>query len=305
LPWALLYENHTSDATVLLNSPPEIFDTAAYKLRRERAVRRGGDSFLLREAAERLAERLATVNRRFENALDVHSRDESFAHLDGFAKNWVRQELTGEETLRAPPQSFDLVTSVLSLHATNDLPGVLIQIRNALKPDGLFVAAIFSGETLRELRDAFAQGESDVHGGVSPRVAPLADLRDLGALLQRAGFALPVADSERTIVRYRAFETLVNDLRALGETNALSGRSRKFLRRDMLAAALAHYRARHAEPDGRLRATFDIAYLTGWAPHESQQKPLKPGSAKARLADALGTAERPAGDTAPQRIKGS
>jgi SAM-dependent methyltransferase len=212
----------------------------------------------------------------------------------------VRQELTGEETLRAPPQSFDLVTSVLSLHATNDLPGVLIQIRNALKPDGLFVAAIFSGETLRELRDAFAQGESDVHGGVSPRVAPLADLRDLGALLQRAGFALPVADSERTIVRYRAFETLVNDLRALGETNALVGRSRKFLRRDMLAAALAHYRARHAEPDGRLNATFDVAYLVGWAPHESQQKPLAPGSARARLAEALATTEHGAGDITPK-----
>ncbi|MGA9794121.1 MAG: methyltransferase domain-containing protein [Rhizomicrobium sp.] len=281
-----------------MNSPPEIFDFAAYALRRERALRRGGDSFLLRDAAERLAERLGAVKRRFVNALDLQSRDESFVRLAPFAANWVRQELARDETLRAAPQSLDLVTSVLSLHAVNDLPGLLVQIRRALKPDGLFLAAVFSGETLHELREAFAQGEINVRGGASPRVAPLADLRDLGALLQRAGFALPVADSERTVVRYRAFETLVSDLRTLGETNALSQRSRKFLRRDTLAASLAHYRERHAEPDGRLRATFDIAYLTGWAPHESQQKPLKPGSAKTRLADALGTAERSAGDSA-------
>jgi hypothetical protein len=166
------------------------------------------------------------------------------------------------------------------------------------------MAAVFSGDTLRELRAAFAQGESEVSGGVSPRVAPLADLRDFGALLQRAGFALPVADNERTVVRYRAFDTLADDLRALGETNALHERSRKFLRRDVLAATLAHYRAANAEPDGRLRATFDIAYLTGWAPHESQQKPLAPGTARAKLADALGTTEHKAGDTArPTPIK--
>jgi SAM-dependent methyltransferase len=282
-----------------LNSPPKIFDANAYAQKRERAARRGGESFLLREVAEHLAYRLNAVNRQFETALDLQSRDESFSFLSPFARNWARQELSQSETLSVSPQSVDLVTSVLSLHVINDLPGLLIQIKRALKPDGLFVAAVFSGDTLRELREAFAQGESEVAGGVSPRVAPFADLRDFGALLQRAGFALPVADSERTTVRYRAFVTFTDDLRALGETNVLNERSRKFLRRDVLAATLAHYSAVNAEPDGRLRATFDIAYLTGWAPHESQQKPLRPGSAKTRLADALGIAERSAGDTAP------
>jgi hypothetical protein len=181
----------------------------------------------------------------------------------------------------------------------NDLPGALIQIRRALKPDGLFVAALFAGDTLKELRESFAAGEEGVSGGVSPRVSPFADVRDLGGLLQRAGFNLPVADTERTTVRYRRFETLVSDLRAAGETNALVQRPRKTLRRDVLAASLAHYKSFHAEEDGRLRATFDIVYLTGWTPHESQQKPLRPGSAKTRLADALGTIEQKAGDAAP------
>ena len=285
-----------------LRNPPKIFDPKAYALKRERAARRGGGSFLLHDIAEHLAQRLGAVNRRFENALDLQSRDESFSLLSPFAQDWTRAGLPESEILPAAPQSFDLITSVFSLHAVNDFPGVLIQIRRALKPDGLFVAAIFSGDSLRELREAFAHGETEVAGGISPRVAPFADLRDLGALLQRAGFALPVADNERTTVRYRAFETLVGDLRALGETNMIAERSRKFLRRDVLTATLAHYRAAHAEPDGRLRATFDVAYLTGWAPHESQQKPLAPGSARIRLADALGTTELKAGDvTRPKR----
>jgi SAM-dependent methyltransferase len=283
-----------------LSSPPKIFDSKAYALKRERAARRGEESFLLRDVAEHLAFRLNTVNRRFVDALDLQSRDESFRLLSPFAQNWTRLGLLPDEVLSAPPQSLDFITSALSLHAVNDLPGLLVQIRRALRPDGLFLAAVFSGETLRELREAFAQGESEISGGISPRVAPFADLRDLGALLQRAGFALPVADSERTTVRYRAFETLAGDLRALGETNALQERSRKFLRRDVLAAALSHYHAVNAESDGRLRATFDIAYLTGWAPHESQQKPLPRGSAKTRLADVLGTTEQDAGDTTPK-----
>lgn len=281
-----------------LSNPPKIFDHKAYALKRERSARLGASSFLLRDAAEHLAFRLSAVNRRLESGLDLQSRDESFLLLSPFAQQWARLSLPDTEVLEAAPQSFDLVTNVLSLHAINDLPGLLIQIRRALKPDGLFVAAVFSGDTLRELREAFAQGESDVIGGASPRVAPLADLRDWGALLQRAGFALPVADNERTTVRYRDFDTLVRDLRGLGETNALAERSRKFLRRDVLAAMLEQYRSAHAEHDGRLRATFDIAYLTGWAPHESQQKPLAPGSARTRLAEALGTTEHTAGDKA-------
>jgi SAM-dependent methyltransferase len=277
-------------------NPPQIFDRRLYARRRARA---GGTDFLVRDAAARLAERVAAVNRRFVRALDLSSRDESFPELRGVAESWTRTTLSAregaiaadEEALPFAPESFDLITSVLSLHAVNDLPGALIQIRRSLKPDGLFMAALLGGETLSELRDAFAAGESDVSEGVSPRVAPLTDIRDAGGLLQRAGFALPVADLERTQVRYSAFSTLIRDLRALGETNPLEQRSRKFLRRDVLAAALAQYAERHAELDGRLRATFDIVYLTGWAPHKDQQRPLAPGSARARLADALQTQE--------------
>jgi SAM-dependent methyltransferase len=216
------------------------------------------------------------------------------------AQHWTRAGFGPEELLGLETDRFDLAVSVLNLHAINDLPGGLIQIRRALKPDGLFVAALFGGETLNELRDSFAAGEEQIRGGASPRVSSLADVRDLGGLLQRAGFNLPVADVERTVVRYGKFETLVEDLRAAGETNALVQRSRTPLRRDVLAASLSHYAAHHAEPDGRLRATFDIVYLTGWVPHESQQKPLRPGSAKTRLADALGTREMDAGDATPK-----
>jgi hypothetical protein len=165
----------------------------------------------------------------------------------------------------------------------------------------LFIGALFGGETLTELRQSLAAAEIEIMGGVSPRVAPFADVRDLGGLLQRAGFALPVADVERTVARYSDFMALVRDLRALGETNALVERSRRPMRRDMLAAAARHYAERFADPDGKLRATFDIVYLTGWAPHESQPKPLAPGSAKARLADALGTEELRSGEAPPKR----
>jgi SAM-dependent methyltransferase len=278
-----------------MSGPPQIFDRRLYAARRTRAEGLGPAGFLTTDVGAHLAERIAAVNRRFAQALDLSSREESFEQLCGAATNWTRTKLhpfgdgivADEEALPFAPASFDLVVSVLSLHAVNDLPGALIQIRRVLKPDGLFLAALFAGDTLFELREALAQGESEVRGGASPRVAPFADVRDLGGLLQRAGFALPVSDVERTAVRYGSFDTLVRDLRALGETNALAQRSRSFLRRDVLSGALAHYAAAHGEPDGRLRATFDIAYLTGWAPHASQQQPLKPGSARTRLADAL------------------
>jgi SAM-dependent methyltransferase len=188
------------------------------------------------------------------------------------------------------------VTSVLSLHAVNDLPGVLVQVRRALKPDGVFMAALFGGETLHELRLAIAAAETEVSGGISPRVEPFADVRDLGGLLQRAGFALPVADVERLIVRYRDLMRLFADLRALGETNVLLGRRASFMPRRMLEALAKEYAARFTDEEGRFAATFDIVFLTGWSPHESQQKPLQPGSAKARLADALGTKEQSAGE---------
>jgi len=269
--------------------PPLIFDVHAYRAGRARAATSGGEAFLADAAAKNIAERLAVVNRQFRNGLDVGSR--SIEPFRASAEMWSTYELgsaIGEG-------AFDLATSVLALHAVNDLPGALIQIRRALKSDGLFVGALFGGETLTELRQAFAAAEAETTGGASPRVAPFADVRDLGGLLQRAGFALPVADVERTTVRYRELATLFADLRALGETNVLAGRSMHFLSRRTLATLTREYESRFADPDGRLRATFDIVYLTGWTPHESQQKPLKPGSAKSRLADALGTLERPAG----------
>ena len=279
---------------------PRIFDFRAYAMRRARAARRGRESFLEAEVAENISERLGAVKRRFANALDLASREAAFQIVRSHAANWTRTPVAAEEqALPFANGAFDLVTSVLSLHAANDLPGALSEIRRVLQPDGLFLAALFGGGTLAELRRAFASGESETIGGVSPRVAPFADVRDLGGLLQRAGFALPVADVERIGVAYSEFSTLVNDLRALGETNALAERSRKFLRRDTLAATLAHYAATDADESGRLRATFDVIYLTAWAPHDGQQKPLAPGSAKARLADALAAKEQSAGEPAP------
>lgn len=278
----------------MTDGPPRIFDTHAQALHRARAVQMKGERFLLREAAEGIADRLAPVNRTFAKALAVDGRAAEL--LQGVAATWHSAVFGTHERLEIGDGGFDLAVSILSLHGMNDLPGALVQIRRALKPDGLFVAALFGGATLCELRDAFSAGEVETLGGITPRVAPFADVRELGALLQRAGFALPVADVERTTVHYHDFATLTNDLRLMGETNALAERQR--LSRATLRAALAHYAAKHSEPDGRLRATFDIVYLTGWTPHESQQQPLKPGSAKIRLAQALGTQEHRTGDKA-------
>jgi len=288
------------------SGPPRIFDRAAYRARRARALIRGGDLFLAQDAAAHIMERLSAINRRFTHGLDLHSRERVFPTLKAAAQSWTRMgffddrpSVVGdEEALPFADESFDLVVSVLSLHAVNDLPGTLVQIRRALRPDGLFIAALFAGETLHELRTAFAAAEADTLGGASPRVAPFADVRELGGLLQRAGFALTVADVERVNVRYRDIATLFSDLRALGETNALAGRRAEFLPRRTLQALIDEYAARFSSVDGRFAANFDIGFLTGWAPHEGQQKPLAPGSAKASLADALGTVERSAGEKA-------
>ena len=284
--------------------PPRIFDSQAYRRRRERAAMLGGDIFLAQDVAGHLAERLGAINRRFARGLDLHSRATVFPTLRPFADSWLRtgyawdrpSVIGDEENLPFAEASFDVVTSILSLHAINDLPGALVQIRRLLKPDGVLVAGLFGGETLQELRLAFAAAEAEILGGASPRVAPFGDVRELGGLLQRAGFALPVADVERTIVRYRALSRLFADLRALGETNVLVGRRSEFLSRRMLNAVTAEYASRFSDSEARLTATFDIVFLTGWAPHESQQKPLAPGSAKSRLADALGTEEKPTGE---------
>ena len=288
----------------MTSGPPRIFDRRTYRARRARAERSGSDIFLAQEAASHIAERMAAINRRFAHGLDLHSRARVFPTLEPFAESWVRtgfawdspSVIADEEALPFGDCHFDLVTSVLSLHAVNDLPGTLVQIRRALRPDGLFIAALFGGETLHELKLAFAAAEADTSGGASPRVAPFADVRDLGGLLSRAGFALPVADVEHLTVGYRDLTRLFTDLRSLGETNVLAGLSARFLSRRTLEAMGREYAARFSDSDGRYTATFDIAFLTGWAPHESQQKPLAPGSAKARLADALGTKELPAGE---------
>ena len=190
----------------------------------------------------------------------------------------------------------DGATLVSDSSVTGDLPGTLIQIRRALKPDGVFMAALLGGETLRELRLAFTAAESNMLAGASPRVAPFADVRDLGGLLQRAGFTLPVADIERTTIRYRDPLRLFSDLRALGETNVLVQRRPNFLSRRLLQAVLTEYAQRFTDDQGRALATFEIVYLIGWAPHESQQKPLTPGSARSRLAEALGTEEKSTGE---------
>jgi SAM-dependent methyltransferase len=206
-----------------------------------------------------------------------------------------------EEALPFGDATLDLVVSALALQAVNDLPGALAQIRRALKPDGLFLAALFGGETLSELRHSFAVAESELDGGTSPRVAPFADVREMGALLQRAGFALPVTDVDRITVRYSSPFRLLRDLRCMGAANALVERRRVPLRRATLMRAMDVYAERFADPDGKVRASFDIVWLSGWSPHESQQQPLRPGSAKQRLADALGTTEVSTGEHEPDR----
>ncbi|HEX3754096.1 MAG TPA: methyltransferase domain-containing protein [Rhizomicrobium sp.] len=271
-------------------SRPPLFDHHMASLAQARAAAIAGDRFLIRAATENIAERLAAVTRHFARGLLIGERVPT--EIGPFADTWTTALFDRNEMLGLDRQNFDVGVSVFSLQTINDLPGALIQVRRALKPDGLFLAALFGGGTLKELRDSFAHGESETLGGISPRISPFADVRDLGSLLQRARFALPVADGERLTVRYGDFSALVRDLRAHGQTNALSERSRKPLRRATLAAMLEHYRDRHSD-DGKLLATFEILYLTGWAPHESQQQPLRPGSAKVRLADALRDAAQP------------
>lgn len=288
---------------------PLVFDRPLVRRRLERALRSGYADFLLSRAVEDLDERLIPILRPFTLALDVGTPTNAAAGL-------LRRTGRSEEVLRVAPVPepgaiagdeeslpvsggrFDLAVSLLSLHSVNDLPGALVQIRQALKPDGLFIGALLGGATLTELRQAFTQAEAELEGGVSPRVAPFADVRDLGGLLQRAGFALPVADSDILRVRYGDPFALMRDLRQMGLTNALVHRRKTPLRRTTLMRAAAIYAERFADPDGRLPATFEIVWLSGWAPHESQQKPLRPGSAKMRLADALGVKEQPAGDEA-------
>jgi SAM-dependent methyltransferase len=284
-------------------SPPQIFDSRrrAARLIRSAATFASAD-FLHVRAAENAVHSLEALVREWPTAADLSAHPGLFArtltHSDAAARvgdvsapgdPW-RRAGPGEAPLDLPDQSQDLIVSLLSLHWANDLPGALAQIRRALKPDGLFIGSLFGAGTLKELRAALTEAELEERGGAQARVSPFADGFDGAALLQRAGFALPVADVDRLTVRYRSIFDLVRDLRAMSETNALIGTGRP-LTRAIVARAQQIYETRFAEADGRLRATFEVVHLAGWAPHESQQKPLPRGSAKVRLADALGVRE--------------
>lgn len=282
-------------------SGPAIFDRALLRARLRRAGQLGAESFLIDRVATDMAERLSAVLRQFDHGADVGTPSDAVRRAlaaTGKVTAVAAVAIGDDEALDLAAGSLDLAVSALALQFANDLPGLLIQLRRALKPDGLLLAALAGGDTLIELRQSFAAAESEMEGGLSPRVAPFADVRDMGALLQRAGFALPVVDSERLTVRYDTAFALMQDLRRMGATNILRERRRAPLKRSTLLRMAEIYAGRFADPDGRLRATFEIVWLSGWAPHESQQKPLRPGSARARLADALGTKEVPAGDKA-------
>ena len=282
-----------------MSGTPAIFDRKLLRERQRRATTLGAETFLLDRIAGELAERLSVVLRQFERAADIGTPGDALRRaLAKHVGSIAALEIGDDEILPLTENSLNLVVSALALQYVNDLPGVLVQIRRALKPDGLFLAGLVGGETLTELRQSFAIAESEMEGGISPRVAPFADLRDLGNLLQRAGFALPVIDSERIAVRYDTVFALMHDLRRMGATNVLTERRHAPLRRKTLLRMAEVYGERFADPDRRLRATFEIIWLSGWAPHESQQQPLKPGSAKARLAEALGATEIPAGEKA-------
>lgn len=284
--------------------PPRVFDTALLRIRRSRAARRGA-SFLAERAAKDAAERMCDINRQFENALIIGPPDFHRTLLGNLPpkkrpNGWVTcydidapdltHNIAKDDDLPYEAGRFDLVVSGLSLHTVNDLPGALIQARRVLRPDGLFIGAMFGGETLTELRQACYVADEMTFGGLMPRIFPFADYSQTAALLQRSGFALPVVDTDRFTVRYKVFDTLISDIRDLGDTNCLAARNLDGFHREYKNALISAYESHFMDTD-KFKATFEILWLTGWSPHESQQKPLKPGSAKMRLADALKTTE--------------
>lgn len=291
-------------------SPPRLFDRSLLARRLDRAAKGFAQASFLRDRAiEDLLHSLSGINRHFDVALEIGARDGTFRRelagspaagkigvliegdlSEAFAGSQPRLVMD-EEQLPFGDDSLNLVVSTLALHAANDLPGVLVQIRRALKPDGLFVASLFGGETLKELRGCLMEAELEVRGGYGPRVAPFAEGPDLIDLLRRTGFNMPVVDSDRVVVSYAHPLKLMADLRAMGESNVLIDRPRKGLNRAILTRTAELYFERFADDEGRIAATFEIITLSGWKPHESQQKPLRPGSAKMRLADALGVKE--------------
>lgn len=282
---------------------PIIFDRQLFARRRARALaeQRPGADFLLALAADDLADRLAAVDRQFSRALVIGDPTGLLAAriATGRVDEVVRADLlvagadgggaaiVDDEALPFVSGAFDLVVSSLALQFANDLPGALIEARRVLRPDGLFLGILAGGETLTELRQAFLTAESRRSGGASPRVAPMGEVRDLGGLLQRAGFALPVADQDRLTLRYANALALMDDLKAMGATSMLIDRRRSLTGPALMAEVAAIYQDMFGDPDGRVRASVTLVSLSGWAPHESQQKPLKPGSAQMRLADAL------------------
>lgn len=290
-----------------------VFDRARVAALRARALRGifSEYGFLFDWAGRELSERLTFIKRHFPRTLIIGARGPlpmGHPQIGGMVVMDLDSSLRGsgavpyvtgdEEFLPFTAGAFDLVSSCLSLHAVNDLPGALVQIRRCLKPDGLFAAALFGGETLHELRACLSEAEMELRGGVSPRVFPFADKPQAGALLQRAGFALPVVDSEILTVTYDSIFRLMADLRGMGEGNAILARDRTWPGKALFARAAQIYAERYAEPDGRIRASFEILFLSGWAPHDSQQKPLRPGSAERSLAEALNTTEIKTGEAA-------
>lgn len=300
-----------------------VFDRRILRDRRDRAAATLGEyDFLYREVGDRLADRLDDVRRTFPLALDLGCHTGTLAGLidgRGGIQTLVHSDLAPRMAAAAPPPAvvadeellpfangaFDLILSVLSLHWVNDLPGALAQIRRALRPDGLFLAAMFGGQTLRELRQVLADAEIAQEGGLSPRVSPFVDVRDAGNLLQRAGFALPVADAETITVTYADPLRLIADIRGMGEANAAIERRRQFSRRTTLFDAFGRYRDLYADDDGRIPASVQVIYLTAWAPDPSQPKPLRRGSAKSSLAAALATPQDEAQSDADPGARGN
>jgi SAM-dependent methyltransferase len=296
-----------------MSAPPRLFNRSLHRKRLDRAARGFGQAdFLHRRAASDLVERLEAIMRDFPVAVELSSRGGAFARALAESPARARvgllvetdlsaamlggrpgpQVALDEEALPFAEASLDLIVSTLGLHWTNDVVGALVQARLALKPDGLFMAAFLGGATLTELRQSLMAAEAEILGGAGSRVSPFADASDAASLLQRAGFALPVADLDRVSVSYEHPLRLLADLRQMGETSVLAERHPKPLSRRLLARAAELYAERFGDAQGRVPASFEIITLTGWAPHQSQQQPLKPGSAKMRLADALGTTEQ-------------
>lgn len=279
-----------------------LFNRAHVRMQRDRAAARAVEHFLKDRVIDELSDRLDIIKRKFETALILGAPSKKLSHI---ATHSVIADISdkqlntvdgnriqcSEDFLPFKNNSLDMVYSPLCLHSVNDLPGALIQINRCLKSDGLFIGAMFGGETLFELRQCLTEAEINITGGISPRVYPFADKQQTGALLQRAGFALPVVDSDILAVTYKDLQALMTDLRLMGETNTLAGRHKGFAKRRLFELASEFYHQRYAEEDGRIVATFEIIYMIGWAPHESQQKPLRPGSAEKRLSDFLNTEE--------------